>query len=74
MERLPWIISVSNIVTGVLIKGREEGQSQRNRYDDRSKSWGNVEPGAKECRDLPEAAKEKVTDSPLEPLEGMHIG
>lgn len=27
-------------------------QSQRRRYDDKSRSWTNVEPGAKECRGL----------------------
>ena len=69
-----WIISASNIITRILIRGREESEGQRRRYDDRSKSWGNVEPGAKESRTLLEAAKDKEMDSPLESPEGIQIG
>ena len=61
--------SVSSVITRVLRRGKQMGQSQRKRYDGSSRSWSNVEPGAKECRDLLESEKHKEMDSPLEPPE-----
>lgn len=63
--------SVSSVITRVLRRGKQMGQSQRKRYDDRSRSWSNVEPGAKECRDLLESEKHKEMDSPLKPPEEL---
>ena len=62
--------SLSSIITWVLRRGEQMGQSQRKRSDDGSRSWSNVEPGAKECRDLLESEKHQEIDSPLKsPVE-----
>ena len=61
--------SVSSVIIRVLRRGKQMSQSQKKRYDDGSRSWSNVEPGAKECRDLLESEKHKEMDSPLKPPE-----
>ena len=57
----------------ILIKGRQEGQSER---EDVMVSGGgsDVGPRAKECGWLPEAGKDEETDSLLEQSSRMLLG
>ena len=57
-----------NVITRVLIRGKQEGQSRR-RCDARSRGWGDAGPQAKECERRLEAGKGKEMGFPLEPPE-----
>ena len=56
----------------VIIKGGRR-VAVRERHDKESRSWNNVDPGAKECKGLLEAWEDKEIDSPLSPPEGTQI-
>lgn len=66
--------SVPSVITRVLRSRKQVGQNQRKRYDNRSRSWSNMEPEPKECIGLLEAAKHREINSPIEPPEEMQLG
>lgn len=62
------------MISGSPYEKRQEGQSQRRRYEGGNRGPSDVGPRAEECRQvLPEAGSSKEASSALKPPEGTLI-
>lgn len=65
------------VIPRVLVRGSKEVKGRRRRWGDRNRGWNDVfwkwkkGPRAKECRWPLETGRDKKTDSPLKPPEGI---
>lgn len=60
----------SIVITGVFKRGRQDGQSQRNRYDKGNNGQSDMAPWAKECRQSLKAGNGKEWVLPQKSAEG----